>query len=839
MSLQEEQFQESVRSVKASESVRSIKNEYDPSESPPRQRHEPGQRQFAVTDIEDSPPARLGASERRTQQATRGYVYGKDKNEESTSISTSTRRDVKIPPTLLAEDDVSPRISTKLEKKALYRAGSKTDTTSSSAERLLGEYNARDRHGNTFRPRTRRRDEENEQSYQENVGSDMARSSQDYSYRVQNEQHQQQNRDDVDHHFRTQFLDEPLGDSDNLLSAREAETTVSNDGKNEPHAEAGFVPASQTSFLRPTGNNVTSVDEFVAQRVLPYRQMVKAMKRKEEVLLREVEQLPCLRRLLEDAESRIDLLHDRCRETEQELAAACTRAEEAETQALERTSAVESRRAALLSELQALEERGREQQASQEQQLAQMRGLEEELAGHASLAEELETWRVQLGEELQRRLDLEDQHLQLETQMAKQVQEHREREIQAAAKRDGLAKQLAIEREKRNVTEEQADRLQYELKRKQAQIALYEDKVESCTRENETLKLNCEKMRELWEREAKHKMEVEERWVSSVREQMLRRTEECEANVQALQKENAELKQKLAAETERATELSSHGNSNFCDIFDATMKRSEQQEDYSGLLLLCRKLEAENADLRTQISCSLQAAEAFWKERDQQMQEKQTEMEETKREREEARASLMLLSKEEESLEMRNKQLKLRLAHLEQQLRAACSAAALTESLHDELTCLAQEKDQLSDAKEDLLRHLLEVTKEYREVVSTADTRVADVQRSLLQRNEEVRLLMLRIQELSSKYVPMRSDPTDVILARYIHAFRPAVPFTRLLSGVYHFGTKQVQIRVSNDRPVFRIGGGFLSFERFLETYSAEELDKILDNYNHDLLENH
>ena len=34
--------------------------------------------------------------------------------------------------------------------------------------------------------------------------------------------------------------------------------------------------------------------------------------------------------------------------------------------------------------------------------------------------------------------------------------------------------------------------------------------------------------------------------------------------------------------------------------------------------------------------------------------------------------------------------------------------------------------------------------------------------------------------------------------------------------------------KVSNEKPVFRVGGGFVSFEKFLELYAAEELERLL-----------
>jgi len=67
-----------------------------------------------------------------------------------------------------------------------------------------------------------------------------------------------------------------------------------------------------------------------------------------------------------------------------------------------------------------------------------------------------------------------------------------------------------------------------------------------------------------------------------------------------------------------------------------------------------------------------------------------------------------------------------------------------------------------------------------------------------------------------------------VVLARWINGYRPAVPFFRLAQGLYLFGRRQVIAKVSNDKPVFRVGGGFIGFDRFLELYASEELERLL-----------
>ena len=69
---------------------------------------------------------------------------------------------------------------------------------------------------------------------------------------------------------------------------------------------------------------------------------------------------------------------------------------------------------------------------------------------------------------------------------------------------------------------------------------------------------------------------------------------------------------------------------------------------------------------------------------------------------------------------------------------------------------------------------------------------------------------MYRLQELSSRYVAVKGDAVDICLARWINGYRPAVPFFRLSQGLYLFGRRQVICKISNEKPVFRVGGGFV-----------------------------
>merc|ERR1711890_5864 len=73
----------------------------------------------------------------------------------------------------------------------------------------------------------------------------------------------------------------------------------------------------------------------------------------------------------------------------------------------------------------------------------------------------------------------------------------------------------------------------------------------------------------------------------------------------------------------------------------------------------------------------------------------------------------------------------------------------------------------------------------------------------------------------------------DAVVAKWVNGFRPAIPFFRLAQGLYLFGRKQVVCKIVNDKPVFRVGGGFIGFDKLLELHAAEEFERLLNYEMH------
>ena len=53
------------------------------------------------------------------------------------------------------------------------------------------------------------------------------------------------------------------------------------------------------------------------------------------------------------------------------------------------------------------------------------------------------------------------------------------------------------------------------------------------------------------------------------------------------------------------------------------------------------------------------------------------------------------------------------------------------------------------------------------------------------------------------------------------------VPIRREEPGFYMFGTRKIYAKVMNNKLVVRVGGGFMSFQDFINTYAIAEQKRI------------
>lgn len=89
----------------------------------------------------------------------------------------------------------------------------------------------------------------------------------------------------------------------------------------------------------------------------------------------------------------------------------------------------------------------------------------------------------------------------------------------------------------------------------------------------------------------------------------------------------------------------------------------------------------------------------------------------------------------------------------------------------------------------------------------------------------EIDCLKQYIVDLKSRiavYLPLKDDVVDKKLAEYINNYpdrsKLKIMFMRDSPGVYHFGTRKVNMKLeSNGQIKVRVGGGYLSIDEFLD----------------------
>jgi len=89
----------------------------------------------------------------------------------------------------------------------------------------------------------------------------------------------------------------------------------------------------------------------------------------------------------------------------------------------------------------------------------------------------------------------------------------------------------------------------------------------------------------------------------------------------------------------------------------------------------------------------------------------------------------------------------------------------------------------------------------------------------------------LDLKSKVSVYIPLKDDPVDIKLADFVNNYpdrnKLKIMFLRESAGVYQFGTKRVEVRVSKGKLTIRGGGGYLTIDEFLDQYTATELAKV------------
>ena len=114
---------------------------------------------------------------------------------------------------------------------------------------------------------------------------------------------------------------------------------------------------------------------------------------------------------------------------------------------------------------------------------------------------------------------------------------------------------------------------------------------------------------------------------------------------------------------------------------------------------------------------------------------------------------------------------------------------------------------------EDLEKRMYEANKRSLEALKA--------QREMEVENGTLKEYIVDLKEKIAIYVPIKTDPVDVKVAEYFNNFpersRIKLMFLRESNGIYHYGSKRINVRVEKDKILIRVGGGYLSIDEFID----------------------
>lgn len=140
--------------------------------------------------------------------------------------------------------------------------------------------------------------------------------------------------------------------------------------------------------------------------------------------------------------------------------------------------------------------------------------------------------------------------------------------------------------------------------------------------------------------------------------------------------------------------------------------------------------------------------------------------------------------------------------------------------LENEIRLCDDEIARLRAEIDDLNRRIQEL----QDAIADKDREIEELKRILALRN--ARIKELESQLSGSKYVAVKGDMVDELLAKYIQ--NCPVPVKRLGGGFYLFGLRKIYAKIMNGKLVIRVGGGYMVIEKFIETYADQELQKLM-----------
>ena len=140
------------------------------------------------------------------------------------------------------------------------------------------------------------------------------------------------------------------------------------------------------------------------------------------------------------------------------------------------------------------------------------------------------------------------------------------------------------------------------------------------------------------------------------------------------------------------------------------------------------------------------------------------------------------------------------------------------------------------------LKYLQAALKKEQEKSNTLSAQLEQSQAQCQSQAMSLKYAQSKIAELQSKceqlannqaiYIGKAGDQIDMAMANFLNRYperkQMKILFLRESEGVYKFGQRRVHVKVERGNEVLvRVGGGFISVQKFIETYMQSEVDRV------------
>lgn len=147
------------------------------------------------------------------------------------------------------------------------------------------------------------------------------------------------------------------------------------------------------------------------------------------------------------------------------------------------------------------------------------------------------------------------------------------------------------------------------------------------------------------------------------------------------------------------------------------------------------------------------------------------------------------------------------------------------KTLYKDLKLEIKRLDKRADQLQLILKQKEDELEQLEEILRDRDNVIEELERQMGEKIPEVKPPPVVAKK--NLYRAVKGDLVDELMAKYLTDLKCPVPVKRLGDGFYMFGTKKIYAKIMQGKLVIRVGGGFMSCEEFINTYSEFEIQKV------------